>query len=81
MIILPETKKEEAFNVAERTRNTIEEAVIKTKKGNVKITLSIGVSEYGESHSDPSEFIESADRTMYEAKKAGRNCVRVFSEK
>jgi len=81
MIILPGTKQEEAFNVAERIRIIIEEAVIKTKKGNVKTTLSIGVSEYGESHSEPSEFIESADRTMYEAKKAGRNCVRVFSEK
>jgi len=80
MIILPVTKQEEAFNVAERIRNTIEEAVIKTKKGNVKTTLSIGVSEYGESHSEPSGFIESADRTMYEAKKAGRNCVRVFSK-
>ena len=80
MIILPGTKQEEALNVAERIRSTIEEAVIKTKKGNVKITLSIGVSEYGESHSELSEFIESADRTMYEAKKAGRNCVRVFSK-
>jgi len=80
MIILPGTKQEEAFNVAERIRSTIEKAVIKTKKGSVKITVSVGVSEYGENYSEPSEFIESADRTMYEAKKAGRNCVRVFSK-
>jgi len=80
MIILPGTKQEEAFNVAERIRATIEKAVIITKKGNVKITISIGVSEYGEKYSEPSEFIESADRTMYEAKKAGRNCVRVISK-
>jgi len=80
MIILPVTKQEEALNVAERIRSTIEDTVIKTKKGSVKITISIGVSEYGENHSAPNEFIESADKTMYEAKKAGRNCVRVFSE-
>ena len=80
MIILPGTKQEEAFNVAERIRATIEKAVIKTKKGSVKITISIGVSEYGEQYSEPSEFIESADRTMYEAKKAGRNCVSMFSK-
>ena len=80
MIILPVTKQEEALNVAERIRSTIEETLISTKKGNVKITVSIGVSEYGKNHSAPNEFIESADKTMYEAKKAGRNCVRAFSE-
>jgi diguanylate cyclase (GGDEF)-like protein/PAS domain S-box-containing protein len=79
-IILPGTKQEEAFNVAERICSTIEQAVIKTKNGSVKITVSIGVSEYGENYSKPSEFIESVDRTMYEAKKAGRNCVCVFSK-
>ena len=80
MIILPETSQEEALNVAERIRSTIAEAAIKTKKGSVKLTVSVGVSEYGENHTAPNEFIESVDRTMYDAKKAGRNCVRVFSE-
>jgi diguanylate cyclase (GGDEF)-like protein/PAS domain S-box-containing protein len=81
MIILPETNQEEALNVAERIRSTIAETAIKTKKGSIKITTSIGVSEYGKNHPAPNEFIESVDRTMYDAKKAGRNCVRVFSKK
>ena len=80
MIILPMTKQEEALYVAERIRSVIEETAIKTKKGSIKITVSIGVSEYGENHSAPNELIESADKIMYDAKKAGRNCVRVFSE-
>ena len=80
MIILPETKQEEALNVAERIRSTIAETAIKIKKGSVKLTVSIGVSEYGENHTAPNEFIESVDRAMYDAKKAGRNCVRVFSK-
>jgi len=80
MIILPETNQEEALKVAERICSTVAESTIKTKKGNVKITISIGVSEYGENHPTSNKFIESADRTMYTAKKAGRNCVRVFSE-
>jgi PleD family two-component response regulator len=46
----------------------------------VKLTVSIGVSEFGENHPAPNEFIEIVDKAMYDAKKAGRNCVRVFSE-
>ena len=81
MIILPETDQAEALNVAERMRSTIAETTIKTKNGNVKITVSIGVSEYGENHPTHNEFIESVDRTMYDAKKAGRNRVSCFTEK
>ena len=80
MIILPETDQAEALNVAERIRSTIAETTIKTKKGTVNLTVSIGVSEYGENHPAPNEFIEIVDKAMYDAKKAGRNCVRVFSE-
>jgi diguanylate cyclase (GGDEF)-like protein/PAS domain S-box-containing protein len=80
MIILPETNQEEALNVAERIRSTIAETVIQIIKGSVKLTVSIGVSEYGEKYPAPNEFIESVDSAMYDAKKAGRNCVRVFSE-
>ena len=80
IIILPETNQEEALNVAERIRSTIAETEIKIKKGSVMLTVSIGVSEYGENHLAPNEFIESVDRAMYDAKKAGRNCVRVFSK-
>ena len=80
MIILPATNQKEALIVAERIRSKIAEAAIKTIKGSVKVTISIGVSEYGENHPAPGEFIESVDRTMYDAKKAGRNCVRVFSK-
>ncbi len=81
MIILPETIQEEAMNVAERIRSAIAETAIKTKKGDVKLTVSIGVSEYGENHPAPNEFIESVDRTMYDAKKAGRNWVSGYDEK
>jgi diguanylate cyclase (GGDEF)-like protein/PAS domain S-box-containing protein len=80
MILLPESNKEDAMNAAERIRSAITETVFETKKGNVSITTSIGVSEYGEDHPGPNEFVESADKAMYASKDAGRNCVRFFSE-
>ncbi|MCD6576945.1 MAG: diguanylate cyclase, partial [Anaerolineaceae bacterium] len=80
MIILPETNQEEALKVANRIRSTIAQNKFKINKRNVKITVSIGVSEYGKNHTTSNEFIESVDKTMYDAKDAGRNCVRVFSK-
>ena len=80
MILLPGTNQEEAMHVAERIRSTIAETRFKVNKGEVRITTSMGVSEYSEEHPTANEFIESADRTMYAAKAAGRNCVRVVTE-
>jgi len=81
MIVLPETAQEEALKVAERIRETVADMTFETKKGGVKITISLGVSQYdADEFSDPNIFIESADQTLYAAKQAGRNCVRVFSK-
>lgn len=80
MILLPESNKEDAMNAAERIRSAVAQTVFETKKGNVSITTSIGVSEYGEDHPDPNEFVESVDKAMYASKEAGRNCVKYFSE-
>jgi PleD family two-component response regulator len=43
--------------------------------------VSLGVSTLGRDEPrvpTPEEFIHRADQALYEAKHAGRNCVRVF---
>jgi diguanylate cyclase (GGDEF)-like protein/PAS domain S-box-containing protein len=80
VLLLPETKLDEASNVAERVRALVEETVFPTNKGEVRITVSAGVSEFGEQFSSQDEYIESADVALYAAKEAGRNCVRVYSK-
>jgi diguanylate cyclase (GGDEF)-like protein len=42
----------------------------------VKITISIGVAERSERHATPQQVIQSADKALYRAKKAGRNKVK-----
>jgi len=79
MILLPETSREEAANVAERIRQSIEETDFKTRKGTVKITTSIGVTEYSPDFSAANTFIESADKALYKAKELGRNKVQIYS--
>lgn len=46
----------------------------------VQVTASFGVawshSDDGAKHSSPSELLAAADRALYQAKRAGRNCVQ-----
>jgi diguanylate cyclase (GGDEF)-like protein/PAS domain S-box-containing protein len=77
-ILLPETKADIAAKVAERIRSSIAETDFETKKGPVRISMSFGVSQFNEQLSDVNAFIESADKALFDAKQAGRNCVRIF---
>lgn len=43
------------------------------------VTPSIGISVYPENGTDDATLMKSADLAMYDAKGAGRNCVRFFS--
>ncbi len=74
-VFLPETNIEDAREVAERLRLSIEHASIETTAGNIKITVSIGVSVLSDTTSSFQEMIKQADVALYEAKQSGRNCV------
>ncbi len=74
-VILPETGGEEAGTVAQRIRAALESERFSPVNGKeVKITISIGVTEY-QSKEELSTFIQRADRAMYRSKQKGRNMV------
>jgi diguanylate cyclase (GGDEF)-like protein len=76
VIILPETNLESAWHVAERLRQSITKDPFPTDAGPLRITISIGVAEATKLDT-LNTLIERADTALYEAKHAGRNCVRV----
>jgi diguanylate cyclase (GGDEF)-like protein len=86
-IILPDTSKEEAKEIAERIRQAIPANPVKLKETlqsdqevYIQNTISIGVAIYPEHAEDGLSLVRHADRAMYVgAKQAGRNRVAVYS--
>ncbi|MFA5156236.1 MAG: diguanylate cyclase [Candidatus Omnitrophota bacterium] len=74
-VILPQTDKQEAFQIAERLRMDIEkhhfahEEILPHKK----LTVSIGIASLPEDGSSPSEIVAACDKALYEAKGKGKN--------
>jgi diguanylate cyclase (GGDEF)-like protein len=75
IILLPETERETARQVAERLRSSVGEAPIKTSSGEVNLTVSIGLAAKDQFTGDLETLIARADQAMYIAKHKGRNCV------
>jgi len=79
LLVLPETKLENAYGLAERLRKHIAKKIIETEEDKVSITASFGVTGFDASTSSnnitPDVLINTADTYLYEAKKQGRNKV------
>jgi diguanylate cyclase (GGDEF)-like protein len=81
-LILPDTDLSAAVSVAERVRDLIREIPFEARGKRVAVTASLGVAELhgllGKVSGvlTPSRLLVAADRALYEAKSAGRDCVR-----
>ncbi|MEF2230870.1 MAG: PAS domain S-box protein [Pseudodesulfovibrio sp.] len=74
-VLLPETSRQAAMDVAERLRLAVEDAVIHTNAGDLRITVSIGVAIMGGATGTVDALLKDADVALYEAKQSGRNRV------
>ena len=75
-VLLPDTYKQTAYNIAEKLRELIAGTPIRTSAGEISMTISIGVSVVQAEDTDETSVFQRADESLYKAKKAGRN--RVF---
>lgn len=77
VILLPDTDTSDAYGIAERVRSNIAAQSVLIDQQEVSITMSLGVATRAGSQIDFTALLAEADRALYEAKHAGRNCVRV----
>ena len=72
-LILVDTDAQGAKHVAERLRTTIEASSVHYEKDVINYTISLGIAEMNPQITDPTMWIDAADRGLYKAKKSGRN--------
>ncbi len=79
VIVMPDTETFAASRVAERIRQNIEKMPFAIQNGtkSLELTVSIGVATAGEGFDSPDRLFKMADEALYEAKRAGRNQVKL----
>jgi diguanylate cyclase (GGDEF)-like protein len=86
VVVLPESRAETAFVLAEEVRRAIEDTPIEVRVGeqvtHLTIHVSGGVAEYPSDGSDWESLFRKADEALYRAKRLGRNriCLPVSSQ-
>ena len=75
-VLLPETSVDNATEVAERIRETLAKSNHKINGVEITITASLGIADLNAGVIDsPRGMLALADRALYAAKEAGRNCI------
>jgi len=67
LILMPDTEKSKAAEVAERMRKKVEDALV--------VTISLGVATYNKDMKTEEDLVFQADKALYQAKRNGRNRV------
>lgn len=77
IVIMPKTKKDRAYQIAESLRRTIAAAEL---LDGFHLTISLGVASYPEDALLMEELIEKADQALYVAKEGGKNRACIWKE-
>lgn len=78
-VYLPHTRRKDAIALGHRIRKAVESNVIPTPKGDVSVTISIGITGLHQTKADNDvkeilyALFSHADAALYSAKKSGRN--------
>lgn len=80
IVLLSNTNKESACVVAEKLRSAVASENFlpsgkSAQESAEKISISLGIAEYPTDSNGLDALVEKADRALYAAKSAGRNCV------
>ena len=80
LFAFPETDVKGGKVVCEKLRETITEHAYQYKNHTISITITFGLSVFGDYSMEIEECIKKADQALYRGKKHGKNCVVPFRE-
>jgi diguanylate cyclase (GGDEF)-like protein len=76
-VLLPETGLEQAWLAAERLRLNVARAVLRSRAGVLRLTVSLGVGAVGDETKDFEDLLRAVDSALYTAKRNGRDRVEM----
>jgi diguanylate cyclase (GGDEF)-like protein len=75
VVILTETPRDRAIEVAERIRASVENTSFSSEGERVASTISIGIACFSRDSDSGEEMLARADKNLYESKRKGKNAV------
>lgn len=79
-LVIANLKLENALIYAKKLHSAIENHIFKNENASIHVTVSIGVAGFKTDIKTKQEFIERADKALYQAKSDGRNLIRVWKK-
>jgi diguanylate cyclase (GGDEF)-like protein len=80
VVLMPDTDTAAARGAAERMRRAVAAMRVPIPTGVLECTASFGIAQYLDGDMDMNRLLVRADEALYEAKAAGRDCVRVAGD-
>jgi len=80
VVLLPETTAERAFNLAEKTRDKMQNARFRYSDQTIRLTVSIGIGDFRPQEDTLDSLFGRVDQALYEAKRKGRNQVQIATD-
>jgi diguanylate cyclase (GGDEF)-like protein len=77
LIVMPDSTREVGMATLERLRTLMCAIQLPPSGAGLKVTMSAGLSEFEPNVKSLDELIARADKALYAAKSAGRDCVRI----
>jgi diguanylate cyclase (GGDEF)-like protein len=78
-LVLPESDSKASMLVAERIRQKVCTAPFGTDKGEINVTVSIGVCDSSsQAITDGTDMVKKADKALYKSKHSGRNKITLY---
>lgn len=77
-LILPETRRLEAYELLERIRRMVERHVFCLPDNPITLSISVGVTQLDNEGHSAFSFVQEADSALYEAKNNGKNRVILY---
>jgi diguanylate cyclase (GGDEF)-like protein len=78
VIMLPNTIEAEAIALAERILKVNQQNTVTYEGDSIRYTISMGVTELWDQDENINDLFKRGDELLYEAKHAGRNCIRRY---